>query len=217
VGYDDSTGWGAHLGWSGRFGKYVTLGATWQSKTQMGDFDKYAGLFADQGGFDIPENYGLGIAVTPLPTLTVALDWQRILYSEVPSVGNPVDSLFLGVPLGADYGPGFGWEDINVFKLGAGYVVNDQWTVRGGVSQADQPIPGSQTFFNTLAPGVVLTHLTIGASYRFGEANEVSFSFMHAFEETVQGSGSIPPAFGGGEVDLTMSQDSFGIAFSRRF
>ena len=217
VGYDDATGWGARLGWIGKFGRYVTLGATWQSETQMGDFDQYAGLFADQGGFDIPENYGLGIAVTPTPALTLALDWQRILYSDVPSVGNPVDSLFQGVPLGADDGPGFGWDDINVFKLGASYVVNDQWTVRGGVSHADQPIPGSQTFFNTLAPGVVQTHLTFGASYRFGDANELSFSYMHAFEETVEGSGSIPPAFGGGEVDLTMSQNSFGIAFSRKF
>lgn len=217
VGYDDALGWGVRVGWVGTFGRYVTLGATWQSKTQMDDFDKYAGLFADQGGFDIQENYGLGIAVTPTSALTLALDWQRILYSDVPSVGNPVDSLFQGVPLGADDGPGFGWEDIDVFKLGASYVVDDQWTVRGGVSYADQPIPGSQTFFNTLAPGVVQTHLTFGASYRFGDSNEVSFSYVHAFEETVKGSGSIPPAFGGGEVDLTMRQNSLGIAYSRKF
>jgi long-chain fatty acid transport protein len=183
----------------------------------MGDFDKYAGLFADQGEFDIPENYGLGIAVTPTPALTLALDWQRILYSDIPSVGNPVDSLFQGVPLGADDGPGFGWDDIDVFKLGASYVVDDRWTVRGGISHADQPIPGSQTFFNTLAPGVVQTHLTVGASYRFGDASEVSFSYMRAIEETVKGDGSIPPSFGGGEVDLTMSQNSFGVAFSRKF
>jgi long-chain fatty acid transport protein len=40
---------------------------------------------------------------------------------------------------------------------------------------------------------------------------------MHAFEESVNGSGSIPPspptAFGGGEANLKMYQDSLGIAY----
>ncbi len=217
VGYDDAVGWGVRVGWTGKLGPHVTLGATWQSKTRMSDFDQYAGLFADQGGFDIPENYGLGIAVAPTPALTLALDWQRILYAGVPSVGNPVDSLFAGVPLGADGGPGFGWDDIDVIKLGASYAVNDQWTLRGGVSHSDQPIPGSQTFFNTIAPGVVQTHLSLGATRRVGEAGELSLSYVHAFEETVSGSGSIPAAFGGGEVDLGMKQHSLGIAYSRKF
>lgn len=217
VGYDDAVGWGVRIGWTGQFGPHVTLGATWQSKTRMSDFDQYAGLFADQGGFDIPENYGLGIAVAPTPALTLALDWQRILYAGVPSVGNPVDSLFAGVPLGADGGPGFGWDDIDVIKLGVSYAVNDQWTLRGGVSHSDQPIPGSQTFFNTIAPGVVQTHLSLGATRRLGEAGELSLSYVHAFEETVSGSGSIPAAFGGGEVDLGMKQHSLGIAYSRKF
>ena len=217
VGYDDAVGWGVRVGWTGKFGPHVTLGATWQSKTRMSDFDQYAGLFADQGGFDIPENYGLGIAVAPTPALTLALDWQRILYAGVPSVGNPVDSLFVGVPLGADGGPGFGWDDIDVIKLGVSYAVNDQWTLRGGVSHSDQPIPGSQTFFNTIAPGVVQTHLSLGATRRLGEAGELSLSYVHAFEETVSGSGSIPAAFGGGEVDLGMKQHSLGIAYSRKF
>jgi len=216
-GYDDATGWGFRLGWIGQFGPYVTAGATWQSKTWMGKFDKYAGLFADQGVFDVPENYGLGIAVHPLDALTIALDWQKILYSGVPSVGNPINSLYAGVPLGANNGPGFGWKDVNVFRLGARYRLNDEWTLHGGVSHADQPIPASQTFFNTIAPGVVQTHLTLGATYKVGEGNEVSLSYVHAFKETVNGSGSIPPSFGGGEVNLTMYQDAFGIAFAHRF
>lgn len=216
-GYDDSTGWGVRLGYLGHFGPHVTVGATWQSKTNTSKFDKYAGLFADAGGFDIPENYGIGVAITPNDRLTLALDWQKILYSDVPSVGNPIDLLFQGVPLGARDGPGFGWQDIDVFKLGARYELNDRWTLRGGVSHSDQPIPASQTFFNVLAPGVVRTHLTAGATYRWSEKNEVSVSYLHAFKETVEGSGSIPPSFGGGEVDVTLQEDSLGVAFSHRF
>jgi len=216
-GYDDATGLGARVGWTGRFGPHVTLGATWQSRTEMGRFDKYSGLFADQGGFDIPENYGLGIAIRPNDALVVSFDWQRILYSDIHSVGNPVDSLFAGVPLGASDGPGFGWRDVDALKLGVEYRVDDRWTLRGGLSHARQPIPASQTFFNTLAPGVVETHLTLGASWKMTAVDEISVSYLHAFRKTVNGSGSIPQAFGGGEVNLSLQEDSVGIAYSRGF
>jgi long-chain fatty acid transport protein len=63
----------------------------------------------------------------------------------------------------------------------------------------------------------VQAHLSLGATRRVGEAGELSLSYVHAFEETVSGSGSIPAAFGGGEVDLGMKQHSLGIAYSRKF
>jgi long-chain fatty acid transport protein len=152
-GHDDSTGVGVRLGWLGQVGRYVTLGATWQSKTHMGQFEKYSGLFADGGSFDIPETYGLGVAVRPSKALTIGMDWQRILYSDVPAVGNPINPLFAGVPLGASDGPGFGWRNISVVKLGGSYALNDSVTLRAGVSKSQQPVPSSQTFFNILAPG----------------------------------------------------------------
>jgi long-chain fatty acid transport protein len=216
-GYDSSTGWSARLGWLGHFGPYVTLGASWQPKTQTGRLKKYAGLFADRGGFDIPETYGVGITVTPRAALTLSLDWQEILYSDVPSVGNTINSLFSGVPLGANDGPGFGWKDVSVFKFGARYQLDDRWTLRGGVSHSSQPVQSSQTFFNTLAPGVVQTQATLGATRKLGASNDVSFSYLHAFKQTVHGSGSIPPAFGGGEVDVSLQEDSLGVAFSHKF
>jgi long-chain fatty acid transport protein len=40
---------------------------------------------------------------------------------------------------------------------------------------------------------------------------------MHAFEKEVNGSGSIPMAFGGGEANLRMSQDSLGIAYGWKY
>jgi long-chain fatty acid transport protein len=71
----------------GRLNDYVAVRATWQSKTHMGRFEKYSGLFADGGSFDIPESYGLGLAVRPTLALRIGLDWQRILYSDIPAVG----------------------------------------------------------------------------------------------------------------------------------
>lgn len=216
-GYDSSTGAGVRLGWTGHFGPYLSLGASWQSKTYMGRFSKYSGLFADGGGFDVPSTYGLGVAVTPVEGWTVALDWQKIQYSGIPAVGNGIASLFSGVPLGSSGGPGFGWRNVSVIKIGTSYRLNEQLTLRAGLSANRQPIPGSQTFFNVLAPGVVENHATVGATWSVSPRNELSIDFVHGFHKTVNGSGSIPPAFGGGEVNVSLEENVAGIGFSHKF
>jgi len=213
-GYDSSTGFGVRVGWTGQVSPTVTLGATYQTKTRMGELDKYKGLFAEQGGFDIPENFGAGIAVKATPRLTVAADVLRINYGDVASVGNTADCLFVGAcQLGAANGPGFGWQNTTVYKIGLAYELKPGMTLRGGYVTLKQPIPASQTFFNILAPGVVQDHLTLGLTRAMSSTSELSFMYMHAFEKKVDGSGSIPPGFGGGEANLRMSQDSLGIAY----
>lgn len=71
-GTDSSTGWGLRLGYTGKLTPALTVGATWAAKTRTGNFDKYKGLFAEQGGFDIPANYGVGVAWQATPALVLA-------------------------------------------------------------------------------------------------------------------------------------------------
>ncbi len=210
-GKDTSTGYGLRLGWTGKVSPAVTLGATYQTKTKMGKFDKYKGLFAEQGGFDIPANYGVGIAVEASPSTVVAFDIQTIQYGDVKSIANTNTA---GGPLGADNGAGFGWKDVTSFKLGLSHAYNADFTVRAGFSTNKQPIPDSQTFFNILAPGVVENHLTLGGTWTLANKSEVSLAYMHAFEKKVNGSGSIAPSQGGGEANIHMYQDSLGVAYS---
>jgi long-chain fatty acid transport protein len=146
----------------------------------------------------------------------VALDWQEIRYGDVPSVGDPINSLFSGVPLGATNGPGFGWCNVSVIKLGVSYQVDPQWTLRAGVSYDDQPIPRLQTFFNILAPGVIETHMTAGVSWRLNPKDELTLSVLHAPKKTINGAASIPPAFGGGEANISLVENSIGIGWSYR-
>jgi len=216
-GYDTSTGWGVRVGWTGQVTPSVTLGATYQTKTQMGKFDKYKGLFAEQGGFDIPENYGVGVAWKAGSGLTLAADVQQINYGDVASVGNPVDCLFTGCQLGADNGAGFGWQNTTVYKIGASYEWSRSLTLRGGYVTLKQPIPASQTLFNIVAPGVVENHVTLGATWQVSNQSELTVGYMHAFENKVNGAGSIPPSMGGGEANLRMSQDSLGIAWGWKY
>ncbi len=206
---DDASGWGVRVGWQGKITSNVTLGAAYASKIAMSRFSKYSGLFAEQGDFDIPENYNLGVAFQAMPNLTVALDYQRINYSDVNSIGNP--SSGLGGPLGAANGPGFGWQDINVWKLGVEYKMDDKITLRAGYNHTDNPIQSSDAMFNILAPGVVQDHITLGMSYAVNKTSDLTVSYMHAFENSVTG----PDGLGaGGNDKIKMYQDSLGVAYS---
>lgn len=216
-GYDNSHGIGVRVGWQGRMTDRLTIGATWQSQIAMGKFSKYAGLFADKGGFDIPSSWGIGAAYDISPRWQVGADYQRIHYSNVASVGNSVASLFQGKPLGVTGGPGFGWRDVSVVRVGTILRVTDRLTLRAGASHNTQPIPAAETFFNVLAPGVVEVHATLGASWKLSSTNEISASVMHAFERTVNGAGSIPSSFGGGEANVSLAETSIGVGISHRF
>lgn len=216
-GTDWSAGAGVRVGYLGHLVDAFSFGAFYQSKVWSGRFGKYAGLFAGHGGFDVPESYGAGIAIKPVPALTVAADVKRILYSGIPSVGNPLSILFTGTPLGADGGPGFGWRDITAYKVGVTYVASNRWTVRAGYGHSGNPVPQSETLFNILAPGVTKHHFTAGATYTTASGLEITGFAMHAPKQTVHGSGSIPLNFGGGEADVSLGETSLGLSAGVRF
>ena len=205
-GTDSSTGWGVRIGWNGQVTPKVSLGATYQTKTKMGKLDKYKGLFAEQGGFDIPANYGVGVAAKVNDATTVAADIQTIQYSGVKSIANPMDTSGT-VPLGADNGSGFGWRDMTVLKLGASHQYGSDLVLRAGFSTGKQPIPDNQTYFNVLAPGVIENHLTLGGTWTLANKGEVTVSYMHGFKKTVTGSGATTG------INLDMYQDSLGVAY----
>lgn len=217
-GKDSSTGIGARIGWAGHFfDERLTLGANYSSKIDADRFDKYRGLFAEQGDFDVPESYGVGAAFKVTPKLTLAADVQRINYSDVDSVGNTFDvaQLQQGHAFGTAKGPGFGWDDINVYKVGASYQATPQLTLRAGYSHNDQPVQDSETFLNILAPGVIQDHVSIGATYNIDSHQEISVAYTHALEDEVEG--AVSPAFGGGKTTLKMNQNILGFSYGYKF
>ncbi|MFM7028123.1 MAG: OmpP1/FadL family transporter [Chakrabartia sp.] len=212
-GQDWSAGAGVRIGYLGTLTKGVRIGAFYQSKVWTGRFKKYAGLFAGSGGFDVPAAWGIGASVQASPALTLGADFKRIEYSGVTSVGNTLSPLFLGVPFGAANGPGFGWQDVSVWKVGAAYKASDKLTLRLGYGHSDNPVPGSQTLLNILAPGVVQSHVTAGASLKLSPRFDITAYAMHAPRRTVSGEGSIPELFGAGEADVRLAETSVGLSF----
>jgi long-chain fatty acid transport protein len=210
TGYSYASGAGVRVGWLGELNKLVSVGATYQSRTYVSKFSRYSGLFAEHGGFDIPANFAGGVAIKLGSKATLLYDEERILYRSVKSIANPLASTS---PLGTDNGPGFGWHDINVAKAGIEYDVNPALTLRGGYNHGGAPFDGLQAFFNLLAPAVTKDHLHAGATVSLKNGKEISFAYIHAFNNTVNGVGAIPPTYGGGNVGLSMYQNSFQVAF----
>lgn len=231
-GKDTSRGLGLKLGWTGQVSPMVTLGATYQAKTRMSKFDKYKGLFAEQGRFDIPETFGFGIAVKANDKLTVAGDVVQISYGGVKSLANNGDKFpgIAGTALGGDNGSGFGWTNQTVYKLGVSYQYAPNLTLRAGYNHAKTPIGSTQTFFNILAPATVEDHLTLGATWALDNKSELSLSYMRALENKITGiangnggcaapmPGCAPqPSVVGHPVDLKMYQNALGIAYGMKF
>jgi long-chain fatty acid transport protein len=214
-GRDSSTGLGVRLGYMGNINDKVSLGVSYAPKIDMSRFKKYQGLFAEQGDFDIPANYTVGLAFKATPSLLLAMDYQFIEYSGVKAISNPMAS---PGQLGADNGMGFGWSDIGVIKLGVQWQANEAWTLRAGYNKGENPVKAANVTFNILAPGVVEEHITLGATMKLDSASEVSASYMHAFANSVTGA-SFFNAPGGTAVQETikMKQNSLGIQYSRKF
>lgn len=224
-GYDNSTGYGVRVGYYGRLTPQFALGVAYASRMRMGEFDKYKGLFAESGGFDIPSNWSVGVAFLPSAQWMVTVDYQRINYSDAKSVSNPSAGTLgclmgdASACLGGSNGGGFGWRDVDVWKLGVQYEVSRDLTLRAGYNVSDNPITPADVTFNILAPGVVRHHLTLGATWKLDSDSSLTGAVMYAFSNDVNGP-SLFNNFGPGlalQEKIEMYQYAIGVQYSRRF
>lgn len=233
-GYSFSYGGGARLGVFARVLPMVDVGASWQSRISMSRFKEYDGLFAQEGSFDIPSNWNVGIALKPTESQHLLLDYQRIYYSEVASVGNPLDpnrfvnqcalprltgsTAASSACLGADNGPGFGWQDMGIVKVGYQVRLGDI-KLRAGYSKTHQPIPSSEVLFNMLAPGVMQQHFTAGANWMATPRLGLDLSMMYAPTQVVRGKNplsSVSLGSGGNAVNAGVDANDQDIALKMR-
>jgi long-chain fatty acid transport protein len=213
--HDISTGVGGRVGMQYDVTSNLRVGASYQTRIWMSKFSKYAGLFENGGDFDIPDNVTAGIAIDMMPELTLMFDYKRIFYSSVDAVSN---SSTIPLPFGASGGPGFGWHDVDIFKVGIEWQQNPQWTWRLGYAYNDNPIEPSDVTLNILAPGVIQHHITSGFSYAYNDNNSIDFAAMFAPEISISGpevtpGGPVP----GSNIELSMYQLAFTLGWSHRW
>jgi long-chain fatty acid transport protein len=210
-GYDMSYGLGVRVGYLGQILPKLSFGASYTPQISMSEFEDYRGLFAEEGGFDIPATANVGLAWRATDALTITTDYQKIHYNDVPSVGNALLPALMTAPLGSEGGAGFGWQDIDVYKLGLQWKASDVWTWRAGYSKTDQPIPSSEVLFNILAPGVIEEHYTAGFS-RSG----FNFAVMYAPSKSVIGPNPLEMP-GQQSIELEMNEWEIEFGYSWGF
>ena len=228
-GVDNSTGIGFKIGYQGELFDGFRVGGSFQPKIKMTKFDKYKGLFADEGNFDIPCNWQAGVAYTFAEKFTILFDVKQIYYSKVKSVGNPMVASQMSpmvpqnpqnpasplipnpnwVPLGDENGAGFGWEDMMIFKLGLEAALIETWQFRAGFSYGKQPIPESEVMFNIMAPAVNNTHISLGFTKEIKD-HALNFAITHALNNKVSGQNPFDPAQ---TIELEMNQWEFELGF----
>ena len=74
-GYDQSFGGGVRLGYFWNITPVLAVGAAYSSPVFFQTFDKYRGLFAGNGSFDIPQNVGAGVGWQALAKLRLSVDY----------------------------------------------------------------------------------------------------------------------------------------------
>ena len=178
-------------------------------------FDKYRGLFADQGGFDVPANIQAGVAVDMMPGLTFMLDYRHIWFSETNAIGDPSTLLLAGIPLGANKGPGFGWKDVDAIKAGVEWKMSNDLTLRAGYSYNTQPVNSRDVMINILAPAVIKHHITGGFLYKWSDNIDLEFAAMYAPREHV--TGAELPGFGNPAHTIDISMEQFEATFGVKY
>jgi len=215
-----SYGLGIKLGWFYKPNDTYQFGAYYAPKMQMTKMKKYSGLLANNGEFDIPSNYGVGLAINFSKQLSVAFDVTRINYKDIEALSNPVPTAselnpMIGFSadrlLGAKNSVGFGWKSITAYSLGVRYIFDDKITLRAGANVGEEQIPRRSALLNPITPAMPAKHLTAGFSYKNSEHSEWSFAVMHAFRNELTAQNT---AFLGADIKFGIAETTLDINYN---
>ncbi|WCL49634.1 OmpP1/FadL family transporter [Leptospira sp. GIMC2001] len=186
-GFDYSFGVGTRIGGLWKVSKYLSLGAAWSPKTRMTNFDRYRGLISDRGRLDTPENYSIGFEISPFEFISFVGDFQKLKYGEVNALANPGYSPITQIQFGNPGGPGRGWQNMDVFKVGIRLVPIENLRVSFGASWNTAAFEPSNTSINLASPATGRRHFTGGIGYSFSEGSEFSIYFSEQVKEKIEG------------------------------
>lgn len=210
-GHEFSVGYGLKLGLQVDVTDTLVLALAGQTRIETTPLKKYEGLIADGGRFDIPPYVTAGLAWQAHPRLTAVVDIQHIRFRAIPALGNRVQS---AAPLGTRDGPGFGWTNVTVHKVGAEFIASPKWTLRAGYSNNRDPIQSDQLFFNLLAGSVAQEHYTAGLSHRLTADSHLNFAAMYAPRRVRRG---INAFFPDQSMEVELEGLILDVSWQRRF
>ncbi len=194
TGAASSTGWAAKVGMVWRAGPGLTVGASYHSRTSLGDMKTAAtqaglsgfGGFADAGrmsviDFQWPATVAAGVAWQAGQALVVA-DIKRIGWASVmKDFRMRYESAGIGGTV--TFALPQNWKDQTVVSLGGAWPLGTDVTLRAGYNHAANPIPDA--FVNPLFPATVKTHYTLGLGWRLSSGSDLNAALTLAPASTL--------------------------------
>lgn len=201
---DYSYGGGLRLGLLWEIASGVGLGMAYQSRIYTSEFDRYRGVIIG-GVLDFAPIYNLGLQIHVAQGQRLLFDVEHIRYADIKPLGQRVDPqrftdgcfvprlLTRSLPnvppldacLGGPDGPGFGWENITVYKLGYQFQ-HGRLTLRAGYSLGGNPVGDDQTLSAAFAPAVTEQHAAMGLSWALTPKLTFSWALVDALPNRVR-------------------------------
>lgn len=229
-GADYSYGGGARFGLLWDLGYGIGIGAAYQTQLYQTDFDKYRGAIIG-GSLDFAPTINLGVQFHLIEGHRLFLDYEQVRYGDIRPLSNRVepqrftDQCFvprlitrnlqnppaLDACLGAPHGPGFGWDTINVYKIG--YQGNSERLIwRAGFSWGGNPVVKDQALPKIFAPAITDRHAAVGLSWKLSPKLDLGWALIYAIKNTVHErntfSNATPTLLQGGLVSFNAEEDS---------
>ncbi|MCP4407000.1 MAG: hypothetical protein GY807_04430 [Gammaproteobacteria bacterium] len=186
----DDLGFGINLGLMYDIGMHTRLGVAWRSKTKIkvdGDakftvpatasFIQDAGLFLNTGlkaEITLPQSFSFSIA-HDLDRLKLLADITWTDWSSFDELRIRYDN-----PLHPDSVTTVNWNNSFRYSIGADYILNEKWTVRGGLAYDETPIPDAK-HRTPRVPGNNRTWLSLGGTYHIDTRFIVDAGYSHLF------------------------------------
>lgn len=229
-GADYSYGGGARFGLLWDLGYGIGIGAAYQTQLYQTDFDKYRGAIIG-GSLDFAPTINLGVQFHLIEGHRLFLDYEQVRYGDIRPLSNRVepqrfaDQCFvprlitrnlqnppaLDACLGAPHGPGFGWDTINVYKIGY-QGSGERLTWRAGFSWGGNPVVKDQALPKIFAPAITDRHAAVGLSWKLSPKLDLSWALIYAIKNTVHErntfSNATPTLLQGGLVSFNAEEDS---------
>jgi long-chain fatty acid transport protein len=196
-----STGWAGKLGLAWRASPALSLGASYQLKSSLGDMKTSAtgasltiqGMPAIPGrmtvvDFQWPDMLAAGAAWQATPTLLLAADVKRIGWGSVmKSFKMRFDSTAAPFDGSVSFALPQNWKDQTVLALGLAWNATPALTLRAGYNRASNPIPDA--LVNPLFPATVEQHYTGGFGLAMATGHDLNLSLTLAPEKKVSSGG----------------------------
>lgn len=221
----DAWGVAGKLGATYRVSPGTRIGAAYNFKTDVADLKGNATLTAVSSvvgnvpltgritvrNFQMPAQLSLGFSHEFGSGVTLAADYQRVFWKDVMK---DIDVGFVADGSGANLDVRLpqNYRDINIYAFGLAYRYSTGWTIRGGLSYANQAVPNDTLL--AVVPGILTTHVTAGLTYSFDRNRRVDLALSIAprknFSNSSQPNTSVP-------IEASHSQVNAVVAYVHRF